>query len=142
MEDYIHMIIAIILFLAAMAVCVSGERKIYDTVEQRQAGYNDVILFEKPKHKEDFCITGDKVLAKLFFPADIEIQLCYGDNSIETIKKGMIGSEVLRNIGSVRNGVYRVEYEYDDAGKCVLLRFIEQEVKGISWRTLDVMLQS
>lgn len=142
MEDYIHMIIAVILFLAAMAVCVSGERTICDTVEQRQTRYNDAILFEKPKHKKDFCITGDTVLAKLFFPADIEIQLCYGDNSIETIKKGTIGSNVLRNICSIRNGVYRVEYEYDDTGRCVLMRFIEQEVKGISWRTLDVMLQS
>ena len=126
MEEYFHMMIALILFLAAMGICITGNRTLYETIMQKQVIYNDTILFEKSSLEEDEFLSGDAVLAKLFYPADISMQLCQSDRKMETIKKDMVGVCVLQDIASIRGRKYRVEYEYDNVGKCVCIKFVEK----------------
>lgn len=126
MEDYFHMIIALTFFLVAMEICVIGNRTVYETITQKQVTYNDTILFEKSVLGADVFLSGVDVLAKLFYPADITIQLCHSDGEMETIKKGVVGVYRLQDIARVSEGKYRTEYDYDNAGKCICLRFVEK----------------
>lgn len=127
MEDFVHMITALLLFLVAAEICFAGCKQVCDIAGKRQMKYSDIVMFEMPVSDKELIWDGETVLAKLCSPAQMDIWINHLDETEITIRAGIVGITVLQNADRLADALYRINYIYDANGRSVGMNFVEIE---------------
>ena len=141
MEEFLHSVIAMLLFIAALWVCVVGGKTVMRTVELRETEYQDEVLYEKGNSTIAYCISGDALLGKLLQGSMLDIQICCLDGSETVFAAGMNATDVIEQMGFPLDSEYQLKYDYDNDGRKRILRFVELVKDENAWKASDAISQ-
>lgn len=125
MADFLHMIVAMLLFVAALSICFTGGKTVMNTVANNKLRYQESVLFEVEEKIYSYCVTGEALWAKLMCGSEIDVQIRGMDGSVVTIPAGDRVTEHLDSSSFSFDSEYCLDYEYGNYGGTKLLCFAE-----------------
>jgi len=123
--SFLHLIMAMILFFAALGLCFLGGGTVMNMVLVEEMERQDEVLYETSDAEIIYCIKGDELMSKLLCGSEIDIQVCCLDGSETVFLSGENGERVLQKAEFSWDSEYRLEYKYGNSGNKKMLRFVE-----------------
>ncbi len=125
MEDFFHMIVAVLLFLSALGMCFAGVYRLTKTMSSLPFSIEDEVAFTSNlKAETDYCEVS-QLAATLLCDAEFAIQVVFSDGTSMRIPAAGVDIEAVQRVCQADAAGYSKTYDYDEQGTIKGLTFTQ-----------------
>ena len=125
MEDFFHMIVAVLLFLSALGMCFAGVYRLTETMNTPAFSIEDTVAFvSDSKTETDYCEIS-QLAATLLCDSEFLIQVVFSDGTSMRIPAAGVDIEAVQRVCQADAAGYSKTYDYDEHGTIKGLTFTQ-----------------
>lgn len=125
MEDFIHMIVAVLLFLMALSACFTGFTRLTEVMASNAFVIEDSVVFEGRNQERTMYVERSQLAAMLLQNANIGVQVSFADGTSIEIAPDGVNMETVQRICQADAAGYKKVYNYDEQGVIQRLTLIQ-----------------
>ncbi len=124
-EEFFHMIVAVLLFLSALVLYFSGVHRLTEVMASPAFAIEDEVAFESNIQTELDYVEVSQLEATLLRGSEFGIRVVFSDGTNMVIPSECIDEEAVQRISETDAVRYDKKYDYDGQGAIQCLTFTE-----------------
>ncbi len=125
MEEFFHMIVAVLLFLSALILCFAGVYRLTEVMGTPAFAIEDEVAFESNIQTGLDSVEASQLEATLLRGSELVIRVVFSDGTNMVVPAECIAEEAVQRIGQTNAAGYYKKYNYDGRGAIQCLTFTE-----------------